>query len=1072
MRKELEIGTNITLKEICSNNEHGFKIIDVIGAGASCIVYTAVHIDNEGNEIPCRLKECYPEGLDITRNDDLSLCISERYSDKFHSQLDRFTKGYRKLLELRKSPASMNSISSVQEIYEGNGTKYVSMNCQNSITIDEAGDMSLYDIFRYIKAIALQIKAFHDSGYLYLDLKPANVLLYPETPELMMLFDFDSAVKISEIDSLNISYTQKWAAPEIVQRKIKNISFKSDIYTIGALLMYMIFKRSPELSDRSRNAKWDDEFANSILADESPEIKRMIIEIFRKTLAADTEKRYDNCDELLEIIEPYIQSFQQQKPYLKTVLPMSNNYFCGRDREISEIHEILQNRTNFLILHGIGGIGKSELAKHYAEKYSKNYDAVIFVRYDSSIIETVSSDSRFPVVNCKRSDDESDEDYFNRKISILQKICTPRHLIILDNFDTDECDNLDELTSLDCKFLITSRVDFEDIFPQYEVNILDDFDSLRDIFGYYSRLENDEYSDNIIIALEGHTMAVELVSRQMKLNDISASEMYEKLCENGISADENKVKNLKDGSLRNKTALVHMEILFNVFNTSEEIRNVLCHAAMIGEISISKEQLISLCEFDSDEVQILEKTIRGGWVSEYDSVIQIHSLIDEVLLSQLDPDIERYWRFQKNVTEIAETLDNLSADERRQTEQIMLHISRHIHGEPAIVIYFLKTLAEIHEQRHEFAEAEKSILKYMEISKEYYQDEAPNYKYEYLWLADLARQQGKSDREKYYMEIADKLLDDSDIISEEQLKSYMDMDYESTIEHGKKLLEIAVSNDEFYNAYSILALAEETLSGDVDKMIAYGRDELKYAELILDEKSSAEPLEIVSSIEDIAIAYLHCCEYDEAVSVIKSAEKNLKENSLDNTVDAITTYLILGRCYAFADKKKKMLSVMNKGIGIIENHFDESHPKRTEYYKLYCNVYNVAFQIHEDNVFIFEQIKLTEKMIQVFENMDSAEELASTELNLSNLFFIVDNEEKCIEHINKSLSYYDEIYDEDDPEWIIPLMCIWQNLLCLGYADYEEIYNRTIEICELNGLYEEAEENRNLLNELLDEEEE
>lgn len=1071
MRNALEKGTNITLKEIGSNNEHGFKITDVIGAGASCIVYTAVHTDNEGNEIPCRLKECYPEGLDITRNGDLSLCISERYSDKFHSQLDRFTKGYRKLLELRKSPASMNSISSVQEIYEGNGTKYVSMNCQNSITIDEAEDMSLYDIFRYIKSVTLQIKAFHDSGYLYLDLKPANVLLYPETPELVMLFDFDSALKISEIDSLNISYTQKWAAPEIVQRKIKNIGFVSDIYTIGALLMYMLFKRSPGLSDRKRNAEWNDEFATGIIADESPEVKRMITDIFRKTLAADSEKRYDTCDELLEIIEPYIQSFQKQKPYLKTVLPMSNNYFCGRDREISEIHEILNNQTNFLILHGIGGIGKSELAKHYAETYSKNYDAVIFVRYDSSIIETVSSDSRFPIVNCKRSDDESDKDYFNRKISILQKICTPRHLIILDNFDTDECDNLDEITSLNCKFLITSRVDFEDIFPQYEVKILDDFDSLRDIFCYYSKLDNDEYSDSIIIALEGHTMAVELVSKQMKLNDISAREMYEKLCENGISADANKVKNLKDGYLRNKTALVHMEILFNVFNTSEEIRSVLCHAVMLGEISISKERFISLCEFDNDEVTVLEKTVRGGWISEYDGVIQIHSLIDEVLLSQLDPDIERYWGFQKNVTEIAEKLDTLSADERRRTEQIMFHISRHIHGYAPIVIDFMKALANIYEQRNEFAEAEKCILKYMDMSKEYYQDEAPEYKYEYLWLADLARRQGESDREKYYMEIAEKLLDDSDIISEEQLKSYMDMDYESTIEHGQKLIETAASNDEFYNAYSMLALAEETLSGDVEKMTAYGREELKYAELILDEKVSSEPLETVSSLENIAIAHLHCCEYDEALSVIKSAEKILKENSLNDNVNAIITYLLLGKCYTFADKKKKMLSAMNKGINIIEDHFDESHPKRAEYYKLYCNVYSVAFQIHEDNVFIFEQIKLAEKMIQVFELMEDEEELALTELHLSDLFFIVDDEEKCIEHINKSLSYYDEIYDEDDPEWIIPLMCIWQNLLCLGYADYEEIYNRTIEICEINGLDEEAEENRNLLDKLLNEEE-
>ena len=68
--------------------------------------------------------------------------------------------------------------------------------------------------------------------------------------------------------------------------------------------------------------------------------------------------------------------------------------------------------------------------------------------------------------------------------------------------------------------------------------------------------EIDIHTDNIIIALEGHTMAVELVSKQMKLNNISTETMYQKLCEKGIYADDNKIKNLKDGSLKNKTAYV------------------------------------------------------------------------------------------------------------------------------------------------------------------------------------------------------------------------------------------------------------------------------------------------------------------------------------------------------------------------------------------------------------------------------------------------------------------------------------------------------------------------------------
>lgn len=566
MRLPIQNDSQIFLREIDTDKQYAFTIKNVVGKGASCIVYTAVYKDIEGNEFAVRLKELYPSELNIERRSDNSLDVSDV---DFKKHLQKFTEGYQRQLEFHKMSESMNSISNVQSIYEGNNTRYIAMSCQNGISINEA-ELSLYDIMRVLKAVTIQIDNFHKNGYLYLDLKAANVILYPETPELVMLFDFDSTVKFEDISAPNISYTQKWAPPEILRCRIKNIGVGSDIYTIGALFLYMLFGRSPEAVDIMSFSDWNEEISDSIAADESPETKKMISLILRKTLASDVKRRFSCCGELLDIIEPYILSFQQEKPFLETSLPLGNNYFCGRDREIREIHDLLENES-FIILHGIGGIGKSELAKHYAKKYSDEYDAVIFVRYEESIIATISSDTKLPIVNFKHGDNESDDEYFARKINVLKKICTSRHLIILDNFDTDECDNLDELTSLKCKFLVTSRVDFEDIFPQYEIGVLDEFESLQRIFSHYSKCENDGFSDNIIIALDGHTMAVDLVSKQMCVNEISSEEMYEKLKEKGVYADGNKVKNFKDGSLKNKTAYSHIETLFSIFGLNEAV---------------------------------------------------------------------------------------------------------------------------------------------------------------------------------------------------------------------------------------------------------------------------------------------------------------------------------------------------------------------------------------------------------------------------------------------------------------------------------------------------------------------
>lgn len=214
MRTPLKVGTIIQFNEIGTKKTYDFKITEIIGMGGSCIVYTAVYTDSEDNKFMMRLKEFYPEWLEIAREQN-ALVIEN--IDEFHDALRQFTEGYRKQMQFRMMPESMNSIANIQGIYEGNNTRYIAMSCQNSIPIEEA-DLTLYDIFRVIRSVTLQIANFHDNGYLYLDLKPQNVMLYPETPEMVMLFDFDSAVQMDNIQLQNLSCTDSWGAPELLQR--------------------------------------------------------------------------------------------------------------------------------------------------------------------------------------------------------------------------------------------------------------------------------------------------------------------------------------------------------------------------------------------------------------------------------------------------------------------------------------------------------------------------------------------------------------------------------------------------------------------------------------------------------------------------------------------------------------------------------------------------------------------------------------------------------------------------------------------------------------------------------------
>ena len=71
-----------------------------------------------------------------------------------------------------------------------------------------------------------------------------------------------------------------------------------------------------------------------------------------------------------------------------------NNNFTGRDRELAEIHKALHHAESIIsqqrvmILHGLGGIGKTQLAIQYAYIHRKDYTSVWLV--NASTTQTLS----------------------------------------------------------------------------------------------------------------------------------------------------------------------------------------------------------------------------------------------------------------------------------------------------------------------------------------------------------------------------------------------------------------------------------------------------------------------------------------------------------------------------------------------------------------------------------------------------------------------------------------------------------------------------------------------------------
>jgi hypothetical protein len=129
----------------------------------------------------------------------------------------------------------------------------------------------------------------------------------------------------------------------------------------------------------------------------------------------------------------------QGSPHTTHNLPFAPNpAFMGREAELARLGERLQKSgevavTQTMALHGLGGVGKTQLAAEYAWKHLGGYEAVLWVRADSldASLAGLARLLGLPEVSVIEQDIQTD--------AVLRWLKGhKRWLLIADNADTDE----------------------------------------------------------------------------------------------------------------------------------------------------------------------------------------------------------------------------------------------------------------------------------------------------------------------------------------------------------------------------------------------------------------------------------------------------------------------------------------------------------------------------------------------------------------------------------------------------------------------------------------------------------
>lgn len=325
---------------------------------------------------------------------------------------------------------------------------------------------------------------------------------------------------------------------------------------------------------------------------------------------------------------------------LKSRFQYPKKSFVGREDILADIEYHFSNGSHCVVLQGIGGIGKSEIAKFYTVNYKNKYDTVVFAPFKESIEQTIIDDSVVSINGVLHNPNESDNEYFDRKLNELLRIADEKTLFVIDGFDNEFDKNWERFVSGDYKILITSRNNrWHECYDVVSVSGFDNQAAFTLFEKYYGRSvkENDKTTlTKLFQRLAYHTLAIELCAKQMKVSRIDADTMCSLLTQTGFYYDiKEKVKS--GCAPKDSEASEIIENLYNIADLSIAQKNILSALTLMPEKGILITLFVRLCGLNSYEE--INNLINQSWIQldeEMDKV-SLHPLILDVVKNNLHP---------------------------------------------------------------------------------------------------------------------------------------------------------------------------------------------------------------------------------------------------------------------------------------------------------------------------------------------------------------------------------------------------------------------------------------------------
>ncbi|MEO9943847.1 tetratricopeptide repeat protein [Paraglaciecola sp.] len=347
-----------------------------------------------------------------------------------------------------------------------------------------------------------------------------------------------------------------------------------------------------------------------------------------------------------ENIEHLTQNFHDSpsafpKPLTSSIPILSSlDNVIGRDNALTELQCQFQYESQLILVHGVGGVGKTCLAQAYATKFWDDYQHVVWVTQVSDFVtDFVFSDGLLENLNITKVE-QTPEKLLVSAVNALNRLDKNVNLLVIDNADDSLAKWKTMLPKSNWHILVTSRMELEG-FTYKELGFLEPKNAVQLFQVHFSRnyLSTKEIEELVKI-VDYHTLVIEILASTAHSLRLPFEQLQKALSDDIVG----KVPKNREGNKHVSTENIkrYLNAVFLLDEPTEVQRWLLVQFVYLPpefHTFSLLEKLIKPGLDDNSNIfnENLDNLKKRGWLienSETDSY-KMHTVIAESLISQL-----------------------------------------------------------------------------------------------------------------------------------------------------------------------------------------------------------------------------------------------------------------------------------------------------------------------------------------------------------------------------------------------------------------------------------------------------